>query len=240
MNGRLERLLTLIQHTTGDDTLSVPARLCLACPAAMGVDGAGVSLITARQCSPVAASDQLASEVEGFQASMGEGPCYDAVVARSAVMTPDLSAGDALDRWPDFARSALGAGVRAVFGFPLTVGGNAIGALDMYSRTRRSLSDDDVSDALLLADLAAIAVRDLSARGRIAEVGLSSGLDAPWAHHSVVHHATGMSAVHLGVDVDEALLRLRAFAFATGRPLPDVAVDVVGRRLKLEIWTEDR
>jgi hypothetical protein len=82
-------------------------------------------------------------------------------------------------------------------------------------------------------------VRDLSAAGRIEEVGLTSRLDEPWAHRSVVHHATGMTAVHLGVDVNEALLRLRAYAFAASRSLEDVAADVVARRLRLEIWSDE-
>jgi hypothetical protein len=240
MSRRLGRLLTLIQGTTGDGRLAVPTRLCLACPKAVGVDGAGVSLITADHYSPVAASDGLAGEVEQLQASIGEGPCYDAVAAGGPVLAPDLTADDVRDRWPTFTKSALDAGVRAVFGFPLTFDGTPVGALDMYSRTRCSLSDGDIKDALILADLTAIAVHDLSDRGRIAEVGLSSGLDEPWAHQSVVHHATGMTAVHLGVSVDEAILRLRAYAFASSRSLSEVSTDVVARRLRLERWDDEQ
>jgi hypothetical protein len=48
-----------------------------------------------------------------------------------------------------------------------------------------------------------------------------------------------MTAVHLGLSVDEAILRLRAHAFAAGRSLRDVAADVVARRLRLESWNID-
>lgn len=49
-------------------------------------------------------------------------------------------------------------------------------------------------------------------------------LRARWAR---VHQAAGMLAHQLGADVTEALLRLRATAFATDRNLPDVAHDVL-------------
>jgi hypothetical protein len=43
-----------------------------------------------------------------------------------------------------------------------------------------------------------------------------------------------MVSVQLGITVAEGLLRLRARAFAEGRPLADVAADVVTRRIRLD------
>jgi hypothetical protein len=43
-----------------------------------------------------------------------------------------------------------------------------------------------------------------------------------------------MVMVDLGVGLAEALVRLRAHAFVEGRPLADVARDVVAGRLRLE------
>lgn len=232
--GRVERLLTLIQDTANNGRLSVPARLCMASSSAAGVDGAGVSLISTDTHASVASSDALAEVVDGLQASCQQGPCYDAVLEGRPILANDMSDRQIIDRWPAFARSALDAGVHAVFGFPLPVNGEAIGALDLYSRTPRVLSDDSINDALVLADLTAISVSDRFDRGRIVEVGLSSSLDEPWVHRAVVHQATGMTAVHLSISVDAALLRLRAYAFATSRVLDDVARDVVARRLRVE------
>jgi AmiR/NasT family two-component response regulator len=47
-----------------------------------------------------------------------------------------------------------------------------------------------------------------------------------------VHQATGMISVQLGVSLEEAFVRLRAHAFASGGALGDVAGEVVGRRLR--------
>jgi AmiR/NasT family two-component response regulator len=49
-----------------------------------------------------------------------------------------------------------------------------------------------------------------------------------------VSQATGMLVAQLGVEPTEALVRLRAHAYATGRTATDVARDILDRRLKLE------
>ena len=53
-----------------------------------------------------------------------------------------------------------------------------------------------------------------------------------------VHQATGIVQLQLGVPTDEAFLMLRARAFALGRPLVDVATDVVARRLRFSLENE--
>jgi hypothetical protein len=46
-----------------------------------------------------------------------------------------------------------------------------------------------------------------------------------------VHQATGMISVQLGIPLTDALVTLRARAYADGRPLSHLAADVVGRRI---------
>jgi hypothetical protein len=60
--------------------------------------------------------------------------------------------------------------------------------------------------------------------------------DGLWNDRAEVHQATGMILAQLGVPAQEAFVRLRAHAFATRRPLDDVARDVVARRL---VFTQD-
>ena len=48
-----------------------------------------------------------------------------------------------------------------------------------------------------------------------------------------LHQAAGMLTAQLEVRIPEALARLHAHAAATGRPVLDVARDVIGRRLQL-------
>jgi hypothetical protein len=50
----------------------------------------------------------------------------------------------------------------------------------------------------------------------------------------VVHQATGMITIQLGISLAEALLRLRAHAYASGRAVSAIAADVVDRRLRFD------
>lgn len=65
----------------------------------------------------------------------------------------------------------------------------------------------------------------------------SGGADAadclPHLLNAVIHQATGMVSAHLAVPLPQALLRLRAHAYSSGRPLTEVAKDIVERRLRL-------
>ena len=49
-----------------------------------------------------------------------------------------------------------------------------------------------------------------------------------------VSQATGMLVVQLEVEPAEALVRLRAHAYSTGRSATEVARDIVDRRLRLD------
>ena len=49
-----------------------------------------------------------------------------------------------------------------------------------------------------------------------------------------VHQAAGMVSVQLSVTVAEALVRLRARAWVDGRPLGELAADIVARRVRFD------
>jgi AmiR/NasT family two-component response regulator len=114
------------------------------------------------------------------------------------------------------------------------MGAIRFGALDLYRALPGPLSSEQVADALVYADTAGMLLLDATA---------ATGRDAAeleWQHndrtggHAVVHQATGMLLVQLGVDAETAFARLRAHAYAAGLPLAQVARDIVERRLRLE------
>jgi hypothetical protein len=61
---------------------------------------------------------------------------------------------------------------------------------------------------------------------------LAGELEAGSDFRFVVHQASGMVSAQLEVSVGEAMVRLRAYAFATDRLLTDIAEEVVARRLR--------
>lgn len=59
--------------------------------------------------------------------------------------------------------------------------------------------------------------------------GSGAGNDESPVHRPEVRQAAGMVSVQLGIGGSDALLRLRAYSYATDRPLIRVARAVVGR-----------
>jgi hypothetical protein len=209
-----------------DERKNLPARLSTACLAALPVTGVGVALMTAAGPSGVvlAATDDRARELEELQFALGEGPCVEASASGRPVLQPDLEAtGPA--RWPRFGSAVLAAGVRAIFAFPLRVGAVRIGVLDCYRDEPGRLEAADLAEALAYAEAVTATVLHLQRSD-----GLSAAIDS----RAEVHQATGMIAVQLDIGVDDALLSLRAHAYATGRTVSAIAADVVGRRLTFE------
>ncbi len=93
------------------------------------------------------------------------------------------------------------------------------------------MTDDQYADTLVLAGAAAQAV--LTMQAHASPGALSKKLEEGADLRFVVHQASGMVAVHLGVSVGEALARLRAYAFANDVLLADVAVAIVARKLHI-------
>lgn len=228
-NARVAEILSVIT-ARGADEGTLPARLCAECLSALPVSGAGVALMTADGPSGVvlAATDERARQLEELQFALGEGPCVEASVSGRPVLRPDLAAvGSA--RWPRFGAAVLDAGVRAIFAFPLRVGAIRVGVLDLYRDSPGPLDAPELADALAFADAATAVVLHLQDHDE--HGGVDAALTGPIDGQAVVHQATGMITIQLGISLAEALLRLRAHAYATERTVSAVATDVVDRRL---------
>ena len=215
-----------------DPAQSAAARLCAAIPRLLSVTGASITVVARHgvretQC----VSGPLAAQLEELQLTVGIGPCVDAFVWGNPVLVPDLA--DVRDvRWPGFAADAITAGVAAVFAFPLQIGAIRLGVLDLCRDRRGGLSGRELTDALLVADVATLTL--LAMMGGAPEDALGEAWhDSSLLHRSEIHQATGMAMVQLGVGVVEAFVRLRALAYAQGQPLSEIARSVVARELRL-------
>lgn len=225
---RLARIL--LQFPSLGDGEPGAARLCEACARVSMMSGAGIMLMSGEMpVGSVCTTNDVSALIEELQFMLGEGPCVDAHHHARPVLEPDL-AEPTTPRWLAFTPPALAAGARAVFGFPLQVGSVRLGALNLYRDRPGPLTDDQHADALVLASVAAGAVLAMQAPARPGQLAdeLAAGF------RFVVHQAAGMVAAQLDVTVAEALIRLRARAFATDRLLTDLAEDVVARRLHFD------
>ena len=228
-----DRLLRILADlSSGWRNEAEPARLCEVCANISLMTGAGIMLMSGdTQQGSVCSSNEVSALIEELQFTLGEGPCVDAHRDDRPVVEADLADPD-MPRWLGFAPPAVAAGARAVFGFPMRVGGVRLGALNLYRDRPGPMSDDQYADALVLAGVAAQAV--VAMQGNATPGGLSTALEEGANFRFVVHQASGMVAVQLGVSVGEALARLRAYAFGNEVLLTEVAEAIVARKLRLD------
>lgn len=230
--GQRERLLRISRIVTvtvgGGDTAGA---LCRAAVEVTDVAGASTMLMSDGLPTPLCASDLTAARLEDLQHTLGQGPCIEAHERGRPVFEPHLSA-DRRSPWATFVSGAIDAGAAAVFSYPLRLGGARLGALTLYQREAGDLSADQHADARVMASVVTNAI--LSIQARSAPGVLSPELDILVSDRAELHQAAGMVSVDLGVDVREALVRLRAHAYAAERPLLEVAADVVAGRLRLD------
>jgi hypothetical protein len=197
------------------------------------VDAAGAGLSMTRGPGlrePVFATGPVSQDLEELQFTLGEGPCMEAATEDEPVLVADLAAADSRRRWPMFAPAAAERGIRGMFAIPVLVGAARLAVFDLYWRAAGPLSLENMADALVYAD--AVLVLALDGRVGVAPDLENFGNDALVEWRAEVHQATGMVSVQLGVDVTEALIRLRAYAYLHDRRLTDVSAEVVARRLR--------
>jgi len=207
-------------------------RLCRATVHALPAAGAGVSVMGVDGARGVAAiSDPEDLWLAELQFTLGEGPCLDAHSWGRPVLVPDLDAA-AMRRWPGYAPAAVEKGVRAVFAFPMQIGAARLGVFDVYREQTGSLSKPAFSQAVAFADVAVTTLLDGQHDAPPGEVAL--GLGEALEPRAVIYQAQGMVTVQLGVDLAEAMVRIRAYAYANQQPITAVASDIVSRKIRLE------
>lgn len=230
-----DRLLRILgELSSGGVTDPGAARLCEVCASVSLMSGAGIMLMAGDVQGSLCSSNAVSALIEELQYTHEEGPCIDAYHQNEPVFEPDL-ADPVTDRWFAFAPAAVKAGARAVFGFPLQVGRTRIGALSLYRDQPGPLTEEQNGDSLVLAGVAARAVLGMQANA--APGGLGEELEREGNFRFFVYQAAGMVSEDLGISVEEAFARLRAYAFSHDRLLTDVAREIVSRQLRFDDQT---
>jgi ANTAR domain len=111
--------------------------------------------------------------------------------------------------------------------------------MGLHRRSPGPLPWERLGDALILGDAATVLLLDAAGHGADGGTAAAAGpvLDGQSPdlalHRAEIDQATGMLTMQLGVQVAEAFVRLRAYAYTHDRRLADVARDIVARRLRL-------
>ncbi|GGX81201.1 transcriptional regulator [Streptomyces minutiscleroticus] len=221
-----EAVIDLTVHAGGRDFLDVLHDLTAHLVTLLDVRAVGMTILDeAGRLDYLTASDEMCRRLEEDQLELGEGPCVDST--RTGTVLPRVALGPGtpgLRRWPRFTPRALCAGILSVAAVPLHVSDNMLVAVNLMSATSGAPTEQDLRLAQLLADATGARLQQrqvLRARDEICDQ-METALDT----RIVIEQAKGALAARLGVDVEEAFIRLRSHARARQQTLGDLATHV--------------
>ena len=231
---RWRELAARLDHLAAKESL--PRAICQLAVERLAAPSVGLTLCLGDSFSRLADTSAVAGHLDEQQFALGEGPLWDCLMTAVPVLAVDLAAEDAsrkkyVERWPSFCREANERGIDAAFALPLQVGLVTVAVLTVYRDHTGPLTSTEYVDGLSLAALATTALM-AERTGEHAE-DLAEVFRAGVHERSRLHRAAGMVAERASIPIVEAMVRLRAHAYATGRPLGDIARDICDRRLVL-------
>jgi hypothetical protein len=181
--------------------------------------GVGITVLATGGAEVLAVAGEAAAELEELQFVLGEGPTPDTSLNAKPVLVPDLSS--AGGRWVQFASAAERRGVRGVYAFPLQLGGVRLGVCTFYLRAVETPDSHRLAALLNHVD----AARELLL-GSLDGDGRSRSPVEALPLRTEVYQAQGMLMVALSISLADALVRLRAMAYAE-----DIDVNVLATQL---------
>jgi GAF domain-containing protein len=187
-----------------------------------GADMAGITMLVDGEPRTAVFTDPTAPEVDSAQYETGTGPCLDAFRHNQVYRVDDF----ANDRqWPLFSETAATHGLRSIMSLPLTVRHQCVGALNVYSRTPATFSDDEVYVALQFAAQAAILLANSQAYWDAHK--LTENMATAMQSQATLEQAKGIVMATQSCNPSEALQRLVEAAERENRTVRDIAQEFV-------------
>jgi hypothetical protein len=180
-----------------------------------GVDEASISVtIGRRDVSSQHPSGDLPAKVDAVQTETGQGPCIDAAYEDETVRVPDMANEG---RWPKFAARASALGAASLLSIQLWVEHDNLGALNLYSYTPDSFTDESEHVGLLFASHAAVA---------FAGADKVHHLNIALARRDLIGQAKGILMERFKVTADQAFGILVRISQDHNRKLFEVAEEL--------------
>jgi GAF domain-containing protein len=183
-----------------------------------GAESADVLLVAGPDLfKSVAATSQLAVDVDDLQKRFREGPCLDAAIGNPVIVCNDLR-DDA--RWPSFAKEAVAAGVHSLMSFQLYTHNARMGALNLFGFKPDVFNPENEAVAAMLATHAAVALIASDERRQF---------QSALASRDVIGQAKGMIMERFDVDAVHAFELLKKLSQSSNTRLAVVAEEIVSR-----------
>jgi GAF domain-containing protein len=223
---RMAQVLVELADTVLDtfDVIEFLNNLTERCVELLDADAAGLMLADQRgRLKLMVATMERATVLGLFELQVQEGPCLECFDTGQAITNVHLA--EAKERWPTFGPAAVESGFKATHALPMRLRGQIIGALNLFTKDYRRLSDTDLAVGQAMADVATIGL--LHQRNAHAQTILSEQLQAALDSRVLVEQAKGALADHAHISVSEAFNRMRDYARRNNLKLTDVASAVV-------------
>jgi GAF domain-containing protein len=219
LNESLLRLATRKDHPLGDSLQAVID----ACVQVFAVTGSGLMVADDRSALRYAvATDGPGRILEDVQLESGVGPCVDAFVHDSLVVTNDLATDP---RWPEIGERMAPLGVHAMLGVPVHLGGIAIGSLDVYRDRRHQWELPEQRALRRYAEVVAALTEAALAAHQAGE--LADQLNYALEHRVPIERGIGYLMARDQVDHAVAFNRLRRASRNTRRRIGEVAEELL-------------
>ena len=210
----------LLSTETVDTAVKLVTRLAV--ETVPGTFGAGVTLVDERGKRTIAASDVGVEEADALQYQLNSGPCLTAWREQVAVRIDDVEA-DA--RWPEWAVAVAALKLRSVLSLPLVAGGEAIGAVKVYSQRPNAYGAAAERSLGLFAQQAAILLADTRMMSSVRQ--LNADLTRALDNRDVIGQAKGILMAQGAANEQGAFAMLVAASSHSNVKLHEVAKQVV-------------
>lgn len=230
MSNRQEAIVARIRDFKSSRT---PAeKICDVAAEILKCDIVSICLTIANTFNPVATTNTLGTYLDEEQYVLGDGPTFSSQFSLSPIHIENFQSKSSVEAYPAFTRVALKHEIASAHAFPLTIGSARIGALTFYWKHPVTFSADAYADCLILATLATAEL--VRSQAGIDENSVNEMFESQQLRKSVLQIAAGMTAEKLNCNVIEALVRIRALAFAQDAPVTQIAKSIVNREISIE------
>jgi GAF domain-containing protein len=170
----------------------------------------------------VASTDPLASQADGIQYRLGDGPCLHAMRHATLVRIDDLAASN---RWPRFSRQAVALGIRSCLAVPLLAEDEPAGTLNLYARRPGAFGPAETARAEQFAGHASGALT-LALRMESCS-DLNDQLRSSLVSRAVIDQALGVIMATERCPQDKAFAVLKTVSQNTNVKVRDLAATIV-------------
>jgi hypothetical protein len=222
---------------TKDGIDVLPTALTRAALSVVHADAVGLSAVDDRFRVPLGASDDHAIVAERLQFTVGDGPCLQALHDRAEVRAGDA---DLSRRWPVFHEELIrDTPYRSIASLPLSITPTLAGAIDLYFTHPSGAFTVDLGVAAAVSEEIVSALRATSTP-TLPSTRASGELLPAWLYSPTASGrlrtwiAAGVLMSRFGLTAADALVRIRAYAYAHQQDIGHITDSIIDGSLPVD------